>query len=105
MTDHSNQSLSRREMVRTHAYPVLATVSSLSLIGIVLLLLPQSVRHQRFNRYVDAQIEMRDVIDPRKVAFIRQGGSLASSLIDELWEKQPLFFCSVLHNEYTTTLC
>ena len=50
-------------MVRAHAYPVLATVSSLSLIGIVLLLLPQAVRHQRFNRYVDAQIEMRDVIN------------------------------------------
>ena len=43
MTDHSNQSLSRREMVRTHAYPLLATVSSLSLIGIVLLLLPQTI--------------------------------------------------------------
>ena len=45
MTDHSNQSLSSREMVRSHAYPVLATVSSLSLIGIVLLLLPQAVSH------------------------------------------------------------
>ena len=29
-------------MVRAHAYPVLATVSNLSLIGIVLLLLPQA---------------------------------------------------------------
>ena len=33
---------STREMVCAHAYPVLATVSSLSLIGIVLLLLPQA---------------------------------------------------------------
>ena len=63
MTDHSNQSFSRREMVRAHAYPVLATVSSLSLIGIVLLLLPQAIRHHRFNRCVAAQIQMRDAIN------------------------------------------
>jgi hypothetical protein len=64
MTDHSNQSLSAREMVRAHAYPVLATVSSLSLFAIALLLFPQAVRHHRFNRCVDAQIQMRDAINP-----------------------------------------
>ena len=63
MTDHSNQSLSKLEIVRVHAYPLLATVSSLSLIGIVLLLLPQPIRHHRFNRCVDAQIQMRDAIN------------------------------------------
>ena len=63
MTDHNNQTLSAREMVRAHAYPVLATVSSLSLFAIALLLLPQAVRHHRFNRCVDAQIKMRDAID------------------------------------------
>ena len=34
MSDHKNQSLSAREKVRAHAYPVLATVSSLSLFAI-----------------------------------------------------------------------
>ena len=64
MTDHNNQSLSSREMVRAHAYPVLATVSSLSLVTIAMLLIPQAVRHHRFNRCVDAQITMRDAINP-----------------------------------------
>ena len=64
MTDHNNQSLFAREMVRAHAYPVLATVSSLSLVTIAMLLIPQEVRHHRFNRCVDAQITMRDAINP-----------------------------------------
>ena len=64
MTDHNNQSLSAREMVRAHANPVLATVSSLSLVTIAMLLIPQAVRHHRFNRCVDAQITMRDAINP-----------------------------------------
>ena len=64
MTDHNNQSLSAREMVRAHAYTVLATVSSLSLVTIAMLLIPQAVRHHRFNRCVDAQITMRDAINP-----------------------------------------
>ena len=64
MTDHNNQYISTREMVRAHAYPVLATVSSLSLVSIALLLIPQAVRHHRFNRCVDAQITMRDAINP-----------------------------------------
>ena len=64
MTDHNNQSLSAREMVRAHAYPAFATVSSLSLVAIALLLIPQAVRHHRFNRCVDAQIQMRDAINP-----------------------------------------
>ena len=64
MTDHINQSLSAREMVRAHAYPVLAAVISLSLFAMALLLIPQAVRHHRFNRCVDAQIQMRDAINP-----------------------------------------
>ncbi|CAK6697976.1 hypothetical protein [Synechococcus sp. CBW1107] len=34
MTDHTSQKLTPREMVRAHAYPVLAAVSTLALIGI-----------------------------------------------------------------------
>ena len=64
MTDHNNQLVSAREMMQAHAYTMLAAVSSLSLFAIALLLLPQAVRHHRFNRCVDAQIVMRDAINP-----------------------------------------
>ncbi|MEC8440975.1 MAG: hypothetical protein VXZ59_01525 [Cyanobacteriota bacterium] len=36
----------------------------MSLFVIALLLIPQAVRHHRFNRCVDAQIQMRDAIYP-----------------------------------------
>ena len=64
MTDHSNSPLSVREMVRAHAYPVLSALCTLSLISIGVLLVPQAVRHHRFNRCVDAQIQMRNAINP-----------------------------------------
>ena len=44
MVDHSQQKLTTREMVRAHAYPVLAAVSSLSLLSIMVLLIPQAVK-------------------------------------------------------------
>ena len=47
MVDHSQQQLTAREMVRAHAYPVLAAVSSLSLLSIAVLLLPQAVKTHR----------------------------------------------------------
>jgi hypothetical protein len=59
MSDHSNQSLTAREMVRAHAYPVLAALSSLSLVAIALLQIPQAVKVHRYNRCVDAQIKLR----------------------------------------------
>lgn len=46
-------------MVRAHAYPLLAAISSLSLVAISLLLVPGAVRDHRFNRCVDAQIQLR----------------------------------------------
>ncbi|MGB1622582.1 MAG: hypothetical protein ACPHAS_07955 [Synechococcus sp.] len=64
MSDHINQSLSTREMIRAHAYPVLAALSTVGLISITVLLIPQAVRHHRFNRCVDAQVSMRDAINP-----------------------------------------
>ena len=63
MSDHTNQTLTTREMVRVHAIPVLAAISSLSLLTIAVLLVPQAMRHHRFNRCVDAQISMRDAIN------------------------------------------
>ena len=56
MVDHSQQKLTAREMVRAHAYPVLAAVSSLSLLSIAVLLIPQAVKSHRYNRCIDAQI-------------------------------------------------
>ena len=59
MVDHSQQQLTAREMVRAHAYPVLAAVSSLSLLSIGVLLIPQAVKTHRYNRCIDAQINLR----------------------------------------------
>ena len=64
MVDHSQQKLTARQMVRVHAYPVLAAVSSLSLLSIAVLLIPQAVKTNRYNRCIDAQIAMRASINP-----------------------------------------
>ena len=64
MTDHNEQQLTPREMVRAHAYPVLACLCSLSLLSIAVLLIPQAVKTHRYNRCVDAQIAMRAAINP-----------------------------------------
>ena len=40
MPDHAEQKLSAREMVRAHAYPVLAAISSISLVVMAVSLLP-----------------------------------------------------------------
>ena len=65
MVDHSQQKLTTREMVRAHAYPVLAAVSSLSLLSITVLLIPQAVKSHHYNRCIDAQIAMRASINPK----------------------------------------
>ena len=52
-------------MVRAHAYPVLETVSSLSLLSIAVLLIPQAVKNHRYNRCIDAQIAMRASINTK----------------------------------------
>ena len=64
MVDHNQQQLTAREMVRAHAYPVLAAVSSLSLLSIAILLIPQAVKSHRYNHCIDAQITMRASINP-----------------------------------------
>ena len=65
MVDHSQKELTAREMARAHAYPVLATVSSLSLLSIAVLLIPQAVKTHHYNRCIDAQIAMRASINPK----------------------------------------
>ena len=40
MTDHTSQKLTPREMIRAHAYPVLAAVSTISLVVIAASLAP-----------------------------------------------------------------
>ena len=56
MVDHNQQKLTAREMVRAHTYPLLAAVSSLSLLSITALLIPQAVKTHRYNRCIDVQI-------------------------------------------------
>ena len=65
MVDHSQQQLTAREMVRAHAYPVLAAVSTLSFLSIAVLLIPQAVKSHHYNRCVDAQITLRASINPK----------------------------------------
>ena len=66
MTDHNQQTLTAREMVRAHTYPVMAGIGRLSLLIISVLLFPQAVKTHRYNRCVDAQISMRQAINPQK---------------------------------------
>ena len=65
MDDHTKQKLTAREMVRAHAYPMLAGISSLSLLSIAVLLFPQAISTHRYNRCIDAQIAMRASINPK----------------------------------------
>ena len=59
MTDHNSQQLTTREMVRAHAYPVLAALSSLSLVAIALLQIPGAVKAHRYNLCIDEQVKLR----------------------------------------------
>ena len=52
-------------MVRVHAYPVLAFISSISLLSIAILLIPQAVKIDRYNRCVDAQVALLVAINPK----------------------------------------
>jgi hypothetical protein len=52
-------------MVRVHAYTLLASISSISLLSIAILLIPQAVKTHRYNRCVDAQVAMRVAINPK----------------------------------------
>ena len=65
MVDHNQQQLTAREMVRAHTYPVLAAGSTLSLLSIAVLLIPQAIKSHRYNRCVDAQITLRASINPK----------------------------------------
>lgn len=59
MANHEGQQLTARAMVRAHAYPVLAALSTLSLIAIALLHVPGAVKDHRYNRCIDEQIRLR----------------------------------------------
>lgn len=61
MADHDGQTLTPREMVRAHAWPVLAAISTLSLLGIAVLLVPVARQASTFNSCVDATVTHPDV--------------------------------------------
>ena len=65
MNDHNQQALTIKEIVRAHAYPILAAVSTLSLLTTNILLIPQAVKTPRYNPCVDVQIQMREAINPQ----------------------------------------
>jgi hypothetical protein len=57
--EHNGEKLSQREMVRAHAYPVLAALSTISLIVIAALQIPSAIRNSRYNACIDEQIQLR----------------------------------------------
>ena len=61
MKDHSNERLTPREMVRAHAYPVLAGIGSLSLLAIAVQLGPIARQASGFNACVEATMRNPDV--------------------------------------------
>ncbi len=50
MRDHSNQQHTARELVRAHAYPVLAAVSTVALVVIAASLVPIARQADQMNR-------------------------------------------------------
>lgn len=59
------QALSQQRNVQAGTYLLLAALSCFSLISIAILLIPQAVKTQRYNRCVDVQIDMRAAINPQ----------------------------------------
>lgn len=59
MSDHDGQQLTPREMVRAHAYPVLAAISTLALVAIAVLQVPGAIKAHRYNRCIDEQVRLR----------------------------------------------
>lgn len=59
MSDHNGQALTTRELVRAHTMPVLAAISSLSLVAIAVLQIPQAVKTHRYNLCIDEQVRLR----------------------------------------------
>lgn len=54
MADHDGQRLSPREMVRAHAYPVLAAVSTVALVVIAASLVPIARQADHMNQCLAA---------------------------------------------------
>lgn len=50
---------------KAHIPGLMALISSISLLSITILLIPQAVKTHRYNRCVDAQVAMRVAINPK----------------------------------------
>ena len=65
MNKAATQSSPRQSNLQGGTYLLLAALSCFSLISIAILLIPQAVKTQRYNRCVDVQIDMRAAINPQ----------------------------------------
>ena len=65
MNKAATQSSTRQSNLQGGTYLLLAALSCFSLISIAILLIPQAVKTQRYNRCVDVQIDMRAAINPQ----------------------------------------
>ena len=50
---------------KAHIPGLMALISSISLLSITILLIPQAVKTHRYNRCVDAQVALRVAINPK----------------------------------------
>lgn len=65
MNKAATQSSTRQSNFQGGTYLLLAALSCFSLISIAILLIPQAVKTQRYNRCVNVQIDMRAAINPQ----------------------------------------
>ena len=65
MKNGTTQSSTPKSNLQGGTYLVLAALSCFSLISIAILLIPQAVKTQRYNRCVDVQIDLRTAINPQ----------------------------------------
>ena len=65
MKNGTTQSSTQKSNLQGGTYLLLAALSCFSLISIAILLIPQAVKTQRYNRCVDVQIDMRAAINPQ----------------------------------------
>ena len=73
MTDHAAQKLTPREMIRAHAYPVLAAVSTVALVVIAVTLAPIGKHAGYQNRCIEESVDLladrQDLTEPLSLGF------------------------------------
>lgn len=70
MTDHTSQKLTPREMIRAHAYPVLAAISTVALVVIAAALVPIGKQAGYQNRCIEEFLALFPKANPQAKHFV-----------------------------------